>query len=178
MQIRGPGIVPGSTFNHVGQNLDLAPTFLDMAGIKGAGDMDGQSLLGPLLNPSGPATRNYTYHEYNSLGNYTVNKGLIDDPTSHTWRAVRFAHAEPFGHALFYGEFTSLDNWNYDFEKNPGAYTFFEVFNLDADPWQLHNIYASIPPAVQQALHNLVDANFNCRRSSCLQPIALPPALL
>ena len=64
MIIRGPGIVAGSVFSHVGQNTDLASTFLDLAGIKGAGDMDGQSLLAPLLHPTtAPPTRLYTYHE-------------------------------------------------------------------------------------------------------------------
>ena len=82
MTIRGPGIAPGSVFSHVGENLDLAPTFLDLAGIKGAGDMDGQSLLAQLLSSKAPPTRVYTYHEFNSLGNYSVNNGLDDDPTS------------------------------------------------------------------------------------------------
>jgi arylsulfatase A-like enzyme len=173
MIIRGPGVAPGSVFSHVGQNLDLAPTFLDLAGIKGAGDMDGQSLLGPLLIPATPPTRLYTYHEYNSLGNTSVNGGLDDDPISHTWRAVRFPHTDTFGHALMYAEFTQLDNWNYDFAKNPHAYSFFELFDTTADPWQTTNLYYTnaTTARMKKALHELVVANFQCRRSECFKPI-------
>lgn len=177
MTIRGPGILPGSSFSHVGQNLDLAPTFLDLAGIKGSGDMDGQSLLGPLLNRSATPTRLYTYHEYNSLGNYTVNGGLIDDPTSHTWRAVRFPHTQPFGHSILYAEYTQLNNWNHDFVANPKAYSFYELFNTDSDPWQMKNVIGGASPAVAKALHDLVVSNFQCKRETCLQPVVLPPSL-
>ena len=174
MTIRGPGISAGSIFSHVGQNIDLAPTFLHLAGIPGAGDMDGQSLLAPLLSPrTAPPTRLYTYHEYNSLGNYSVNGGLDDDPISHTWRAVRFPHNETFGHSLLYAEFTQLDNWNYDFGENPHAYRFFELFDASADPWQTTNLYYTTRTTAQMktALHELVLSNFQCRRKTCFQPI-------
>jgi N-acetylglucosamine-6-sulfatase len=177
---RGPGIAPGSLFRHVGENIDLGPTFLDLAGIwngGAVGDMDGQSLLAPLLDAQAPPTRLYTYHEYNSLGNYTVNGGLVDDPMSHTWRAVRFPHPDTFGHALMYAEFTQLDNWNYDLAGNPHAYSFCELFDTTHDPWQMQNIYDGASADVKKALHDLVADNFKCARQSCLQPIKLPQRL-
>ena len=174
MTIRGPGIAPGSLFSHVGQNIDLAPTFLDLAGIAGAGDMDGQSLLAQLLKPLTAApTRLYTYHEYNSLGNFSVNGGLDDDPISHTWRAVRFPHTDTFGHAVMYAEFTQLDNWNFDFEAHPQAYHFYELFDTTNDPWQTKNLWRSpnVTQKIKTALHELLVANFACRRRDCFQPI-------
>ena len=149
-----------------------------MAGIKGAGDMDGQSLLGPLLNAStAKPSRIYTYHEYNSLGNYTVNHGLIDDPISHTWRAVRFPHNEPFGYPIMYAEFTQLDNWNFEHMDpavpNPGVYHFFELFNTEADPGRMQNLYPNASSKMKLALHKLVTDNFHCTRQLCLNPIDL-----
>ena len=45
---RGPGIDAGSTFAQPATQVDLAPTFLDIAGLKKPANMDGHSLL-PLL---------------------------------------------------------------------------------------------------------------------------------
>ena len=139
--------------------------------------MDGQSLLGPLLNNSeSQPTRIYTYHEYNSLGNYTVNQGLIDDPTSHTWRAVRFPHNEPFGYPIMYAEFTQLDNWNFEYMdpniSKPNVYRFFELFNTAADPGQTKNLYANASVKMKTALHQLV-SDFLCTQQTCLNPIVL-----
>lgn len=43
--VRGPGIKPGTQVNNIALNVDLAPTFLDIAGIKRPHHMDGRSLL-------------------------------------------------------------------------------------------------------------------------------------
>ncbi|KAK8723563.1 hypothetical protein OTU49_011785, partial [Cherax quadricarinatus] len=48
--VRGPGIEPGRQINNIALNVDLAPTFLDIAGIKPPLHMDGRSLLPVLTN--------------------------------------------------------------------------------------------------------------------------------
>tara|TARA_B110001452_G_scaffold234810_1_gene213318 strand:- start:85 stop:1779 length:1695 start_codon:yes stop_codon:yes gene_type:complete len=47
MLIAGPGVRPGA-FAHIGSNVDVAPTLLDLAGLPEAADMDGTSIA-PLL---------------------------------------------------------------------------------------------------------------------------------
>ena len=47
--MRGPGVPPDSTVNKITLNLDVAPTFLDFAGIKTPATMQGRSLL-PLVH--------------------------------------------------------------------------------------------------------------------------------
>ena len=51
---RGPGIKPGSTWSQPATQVDMAPTFLGIAGLPKPSTMDGKSLL-PLLVPSVPA---------------------------------------------------------------------------------------------------------------------------
>ncbi|XP_066144039.1 extracellular sulfatase SULF-1 homolog [Euwallacea fornicatus] len=50
--MRGPGIEAGATLNEIVLNIDLAPTFLDLAGVKVPPQMDGKSIL-PLVFKGG-----------------------------------------------------------------------------------------------------------------------------
>ena len=59
--VRGPGVPPGSTWNAPATMVDLAPTFLGLAGVPKPPTMDGKSLM-PLLTPHGgvpPATASH-----------------------------------------------------------------------------------------------------------------------
>ena len=50
---RGPGIAAGSTWSQPATQVDLAPTFLGLAGLAKTAVMDGKSLV-PLLVTSAP----------------------------------------------------------------------------------------------------------------------------
>jgi arylsulfatase A-like enzyme len=92
-------------------NADFAPTFLDAAGVPVPADMQGRSLL-PLLAGRTPADwRQSVYYRY------------YHDPGDHNTRAhygVRTAT-----HKLIH--FWKKDQW--------------ELFDLSADPAELHNLY-------------------------------------
>ncbi|KAL1497507.1 hypothetical protein ABEB36_008457 [Hypothenemus hampei] len=48
--LRGPGIEAGKSLNEIVLNIDLAPTFLDLAGVKAPSQMDGRSILPLIFN--------------------------------------------------------------------------------------------------------------------------------
>lgn len=108
--VRGPGIKPGSTPSQFVANIDLAPTFLDLAGLPIPASMQGRSLA-PLLHGETPADwRTSIYYRY------------YHDPGDHNTAAhlgVRTAT-----HKLIYF-------WKKD------AY---EMFDLTKDPAEQHNL--------------------------------------
>lgn len=123
--------------------------------------------------------RDFHYAEYNSLGNLWRGGGemmngdhLIDDPVSHTYRAIRFVNSSTYGNAL-YAEYTSLIDWNFvNYSSgigilDPYSYKFYELFDLDTDPWQVKNIYKSAAPALKQDLHARVESLFKCSGPTC-----------
>lgn len=81
---RGPGIVPGSTFDFLTANVDVTPTILDLAGVVVPPFMDGRSMLPWLISSealvqpvvAGP-WRDQLLHEYKSVGTYYNDHGSI-----------------------------------------------------------------------------------------------------
>lgn len=59
--IRGPGIQPGISRSELAGNIDLAPTFADIAGIAPSQSFDGRSLVPLLGNASAPENWRHAY---------------------------------------------------------------------------------------------------------------------
>ena len=111
--IRWPGVVtPGSQPEQLIQNIDYAPTFLDMAGLKTPQEVQGTSLL-PLFGKQSDDWRRSLYYAYYELGEHAVPQHFgVRTPT----------------HKLIY--FPKTDAWNlFDLEKDPG-----EMHSIHADP--------------------------------------------
>jgi arylsulfatase A-like enzyme len=107
---RGPGIVAGSTPDAFVANIDLAPTFLDLAGLPIPDSMQGKSLA-PLLRGETPAGwRQSVYYRY------------YHDPGHHNTRA-------------HYGVRTATHKLIHYWKKDA-----WELFDLVADPQEQHNL--------------------------------------
>ncbi len=116
--IRWPGVTkPGTVQPAMAINPDFAPTFMDIAGLAVPADMQGRSLV-PLLKGERPADwRTSWYYRY------------YHDPGNHNTRAHYGVRTET--HKLIY--FWKQDQW--------------ELYDLVADPYELHNIYDDIAAA-------------------------------
>jgi arylsulfatase A-like enzyme len=110
--VRWPGVIkPATSQTAMALNIDFAPTFLEVAGIKPPPDIQGQSLL-PILKGKTPSSwRTSMYYRY------------YHDPGDHNTRA-------------HYGIRTTTHKLIYFWKKNQ-----WECFDLRSDPHELHNIY-------------------------------------
>lgn len=108
--VRGPGIQGGLTPGAFVANIDLAPTFLDLAGLPVPASMQGRSFV-PLLHGQTPADwRTSVYYRY------------YHDPGHHNT-------------AAHLGVRTAAHKLIYYWKKNA-----YELFDLAADPGEQHNL--------------------------------------
>ncbi len=107
---RGPGIKAGSTPAQFVANIDLAPTFLDLAGLPVPASMQGRSLA-PLLRGESPADwrQSVYYRYYHSPGHHNTQAHL--------------------------GVRTSTHKLIYYWKKDA-----YEMFDLTRDPTEQHNL--------------------------------------
>lgn len=111
--VRGPGIQAGITPSEFVANIDLAPTFLDLAGLSIPDSMQGRSLV-PLLHGESPDDwRKSVYYRY------------YHDPGHHNTRA-------------HYGVRTATHKLIYYWKKDQ-----YEMYDLDKDPTEQHNLLYS-----------------------------------
>ncbi len=126
---RGPGIKAGTTPDQFVGNIDLAPTFLDLAGLPIPESMQGHSVA-PILRGESPADwrETFYYRYYHSPGHHNT--------------------------AAHYGVRTRTHKLIYYWDKDA-----FELFDLVNDPDEQHNmLYSPIEakrPAVQKLFAEL-----------------------
>jgi arylsulfatase A-like enzyme len=107
---RGPGIEPGGVPDGFVANIDLAPTFLDLAGLEIPDSMQGQSLAALLHGKNPAGWRRSVYYRY------------YHDPGHHDTRA-------------HYGVRTATHKLIHYWKKDA-----WELFDLAADPLEQHNL--------------------------------------
>ena len=102
--IKWPGVIEaGSRPEALIQNIDYAPTFLEMAGVKVPDEVQGKSIV-PILKDASKAVRETVYYSYYELGEHRV-------PQHFGVRTKRYK--------LFY--LPASDEWQmFDLEKDPG----------------------------------------------------------
>lgn len=108
--VRGPGIKPGSTPTQFVANIDLAPTFLDLAGLPIPESMQGRSLAALLRGESPLDWRASVYYRY------------YHDPGHHNT-------------AAHFGVRTATHKLIYYWKKNA-----YELFDLTRDPSEQRNL--------------------------------------
>ncbi|MEI8070209.1 MAG: sulfatase [Planctomycetota bacterium] len=114
--VRWPGLIqPGLVTDQLVQNLDFAPTFLALAGVKPPADMQGENLL-PILRGESPADwRKSVYYHY------------YEFPQPH--RVPSHYGVRTLTHKLIY--YDAMNAW--------------ELFDLVKDPNEMQSIHGEVP---------------------------------
>ncbi|MGJ5818450.1 sulfatase family protein [Paludibaculum fermentans] len=110
--VQGPGIAAGRRVNAMSLNVDLAPTVLDLAGVKIPGEMQGRSLR-PWLAGQSPSWRSEWFyeHQFRAAGWIPPTDGIRTE----RWKYTRYPEESP---------------------------VFEELYDLNADPLEERNLSA------------------------------------
>ena len=84
----------------------------------------------------------------------------VNDCPANTYRALRVIEPAKRGN-LLYVELTMVQDWWFE------DINFRELYDLDADPFQLRNIYNTSSPAVKAELATELREYWHCAGSTC-----------
>jgi arylsulfatase A-like enzyme len=128
--IKWPGVTkPGTVNSDIVSNLDLAETFLEMAGVKVPSDMQGRSMV-PILKGKTPSDwrMEHYYHYYEYPGSHMVKR-----------------------HYGISTEQYKLIHYYYDIDE-------WELYDIKTDPQELRNVYNDPAYAsIRKELHNRLE---------------------
>jgi N-acetylglucosamine-6-sulfatase len=142
--IRGPGIKPGTSTGQLAGNTDIAPTILELAGVKADKSIDGTSLVPFFRDPSLRTRRPLLFESFVETNDVNANGGESPDqtPTYTPGPAARAARASG-GEAK-----ASIIAPPKDYEGiRLGPYKYIEwpngekeLYDITKDPYELNNI--------------------------------------
>src|SRR3954447_21430851 len=143
----GPGVPAGSTMGALAENVDLAPTFMRLAGARPPSAVDGHG-LSSLLRGQVPARWRDSVlieHHHPETPNGDPDRQTSSSGNPPSYEALRTANE-------LYVEYV-------DGER--------EWYDLTVDPNELHNGYDELQPDEQAALHSRLVALEGCRGAGC-----------
>lgn len=161
-QLAPAGFAPGTVSDRIIEAIDLAPTFIDLAGAPKPAKMQGRILFGPRAEPA----REYAFGARDRCDETMFRFRTARDAR---YRYIRnFMPERPFLQKNDYKE-RSYPVWNLikelgaqgkltDWQKNfylaptmPAE----ELYDMEADPWAMNNLAKSTKPDHQAALQRL-----------------------
>jgi N-acetylglucosamine-6-sulfatase len=176
--VRGPGVVPHQTRDQLVGNVDFAPTFADLAGVRPPDFVDGRSLV-PLLRGA-PAPSRWRdaflvehWREIRRPGQAAARVGVPLEPTD-TDQAIDETDS-PIGpgprgmrSAAVHDpspEYHGIRTTRYLYVEYVTGER--ELYDLRRDPDELHNLASSAPTALLDRLHREVAELQTCRQDRC-----------
>ncbi|XP_065919908.1 N-acetylglucosamine-6-sulfatase-like [Dysidea avara] len=168
--VRGPGINSGKKTDRIALNIDITPTFLDLAGFKVPEDIDGVSLKPVLLNTTDLWRDDFMIEYYGEGSSPSGCMGVIHPPPgqqvflhdchNNTFIAVRTINEK---YNNIYSEFYSTD----DAPIAVGNTYFQEYYDLKTDYWELKNTYNSADVEMIKQLKERANKLYHCQGQSC-----------
>ncbi len=142
--VTGPGVPAGATVEEVAENVDLYPTFAELAGVAAPATVDGRSLV-PLLHGQ-------TVADWRAVALVEHRGPHNRDPADPDAPALRSGNPTTY-EALRAARYVYVEYA--DGEK--------EYHDLAADPHELTNSFASLTADGKASLHATLEAVKSCR---------------
>ena len=177
--VRGPDVPQGKKVDDFAMNIDLAPTFADLGGAKTPSFVNGRSLASELHGKKPDHERKNVLVEHyaeSPRGQRRKNAGAAarQDPdndanppnsgtpaTGSQAPAVRRGQFQPLG----LPEYAALRTDRYTYVEYVTGER--QLYDLRADPDQLHNIVSTADPKLVQDLAKRLSALKTCKGSGC-----------
>jgi len=146
--VTGPGVPSGRRVEEIAENIDLCPTFTELASATTPANVDGVSLVPLLHGASVNQWRRVTLVEHH---------GPVREPSDPDMPSARSGNPTTYeairSRTAVYVEYA-------DGER--------EYHDLASDPDELHNTFSSLSSEVKASLHRILIATTNCHdRNSC-----------
>eukprot|EP01083_Nonionella_stella_P129703 393568_1 len=177
------GVDQGGIREVMANNIDIAPTILDIAGVDYASEteMDGKSLL-PFMSDAQEEEDDFEMFlvEYNGEGfnhmEFRMCMSHLDgfdgtrcDSWNNTYSCIRWMNNEEEDDFIYcnfrcYTEGrveTACDSESNEIESKG------EYYNLKDDPWQMHNIWDTLSEDAVQYFNDKIDAFKSCSENEC-----------
>ncbi len=158
MVMRGPGVPKGGHIGAMALNIDLAPTFADMAGVRTPEFVDGRSFLPLLADPGHPWRRSFLIERRQLEQQYidlAEQQGVTRDQLD------RHAYLEGLRtHEWAYMEYATGER---------------ELYNVQDDPYELDNLIGTADPALAAALAAHLGKLARCAGAACRSLEDQPP---
>lgn len=175
--VRGPGVRATATDRHLVGNVDLAPTFAELAGVAPPGFVDGRSFAELLsgARPPAPWRSAYLVEHWTETAASEVFRGNAplepSDPqpsagtTPMPPRRRNRIRRSRAGLAAFLPEFHGIRTDRYTYVEYVTGER--ELYDDRADPAQVHNLATTADPALLSRLSRRVRALVDCRAAGC-----------
>jgi arylsulfatase A-like enzyme len=158
--VRGPGVPVRRKRPHMVGNIDLAPTFADLAGVSPPPFVDGRSIV-PLLGATPPATSTwrhaYLLANWDQTGVTAVGPGPLEPPDGDEVGLEATEGGVP--------EFAGVRTPRYTYVELASGER--ELYDHAVDPYELNNIASTAGAALLRRLHAKLEALQNCAGANC-----------
>jgi arylsulfatase A-like enzyme len=145
--VRGPRVPAGRAIEHLGVNIDLGPTFAELAGAQVPDFVDGRSLV-PLLSRNPPST-----DEWRKA--FLLEAGFIFISGNRVFQGIR-----------------TVNHTYVEYLNNTGER---ELYDLASDPDQLESIHATADPDLVEQLVSWLGLLRTCAGENCRAQEDTPP---
>jgi arylsulfatase A-like enzyme len=158
--VLGPDVEAGAVVSELTGNIDLAPTFAELAGVTAPAFIDGRSLV-PFLR--GTPVANWRDAFLLERGSQSAETSTNFSPTPIS--TITLEAPDSALDRIAAPNYVGLRTADYTYvEYATGE---IELYDLKVDPYQVQNIAATADPALLAMLHAWLEALRQCAAESC-----------